>query len=108
MKKLLFGVIATVMVSGLLLGSMGSDAFALSSQGADKGEAKGCDNGKAKNNPHCGTDQCDITQTYYFDGDGDGLGAGAGFSCEQLSNNTTGYVPNNNDCDDTDPTNALC
>ena len=49
---------------------MGFDVFALSDKEAENGKAKGCANGEAKNNPHCGQDQCDSNLTCYFDEDG--------------------------------------
>lgn len=55
MMILLFAIISTVMVSGLLLGSIGTDAFATKDD--NNGKAKGCvnsNNDKQKvQNPHC-------------------------------------------------------
>jgi hypothetical protein len=100
MQRLLFGVIATVMVSGLLLGSMGSDVFALSEKGAEKGQAKSCNDdnpGKAKNNPHC-LPTCDEPLAWYWDDDGDGWGAGDPvLSCDSPGDK---YVNQDGDCDD--------
>ena len=104
MKKLLFGVIATVMVSGLLLGSMGSSVFALSEQGAEKGKAKGCNNdnpGQAKNNPHC--DQappCDKV-TLHQDSDGDGFGNETIESDNFCVDEDPLWIDDISDCDDT-------
>jgi hypothetical protein len=105
MKKLLFGVIAAFMVSGLLLGSMGSDVFALSAKGAEKGEARGCNDGeddnpgKATNNPHCEVEPPCEEQFWYQDNDGDGYGAGnTVFACEA----PPGYVAKPGDCNDND------
>ncbi len=56
MKKLLFVIISTIMISGLLLGSMNSSVYA---EHTDKpGKSKGCDNASEKakgieKNPHC-------------------------------------------------------
>jgi hypothetical protein len=101
MKKLLFGVIATVMVSGLLLGSMGSDVFALSEKGAEKGQAKGCNDnnpGQAKNNPHCETiDQCTDPVIAYHDGDRDGFGDPFHTETQCIGEE---WVADNTDCDD--------
>jgi hypothetical protein len=103
MKKLLFVIISTVMVSGLLLGSMGSDVFALS----EKGQAKGCDPanpGQAKNNPHCDQEPpCDKV-TLYQDRDADGFGNSSITSGSFCVDEDPLWVVNNTDCDDTKAT----
>lgn len=45
-----------ILLSGMLGFGFSPDAFALSSQGEANGQAKGCQNGTAKNNPHCNGD----------------------------------------------------
>ncbi|MFB5619821.1 MAG: hypothetical protein ACE5RC_01635 [Nitrosopumilus sp.] len=62
MNKSLFVVISTVMISGLLLGSMGPSVFADVDPENNPGNANGCtksnqDKGQAKyKNPHCEID----------------------------------------------------
>ncbi|HEY5735758.1 MAG TPA: hypothetical protein VIS47_04290, partial [Nitrosopumilus sp.] len=56
MKKLLFVVISTIMISGLLLGGIDSNVFATKDD--NNGKAKGCENASTKSkgiekNPHC-------------------------------------------------------
>lgn len=66
--------------------------------GIDNGdENEGCKNNP---NPNCGNETCTTPTTWYEDADGDGLGNpnNTQNDCEQ----PTGFVDNNDDCDDTD------
>ncbi len=105
-------MLSTVMVSGLLLGSMGSDVFASGQEkGNDKDKGnedhgkKGCETateasqGKTKN-PHCVDEEppC-VLSPWWPDTDGDGLGDPSGqiiFACTP----PVGFVDNDDDTDD--------
>lgn len=118
MKKFLFAAIAAVMVSGLLLGSIDSNAFATKED--NPGKAKGCDNAnneKMKDrNAHCDSaTECTEFVFWYLDADGDGLGdiEVRILSCidgTDLPTPPSGavWVMNADDCDDDDISIGLC
>ncbi|MCJ8305570.1 MAG: hypothetical protein HRU07_00805 [Nitrosopumilus sp.] len=100
-------VITAIMVSGLLLGSMGTSVFA-DVANDNPGQARGCDNANANGkdkvkdkNPHCDSEPCDLI-IWYFDNDGDGLGDPSGPQQSACDQPTGSWVSNNNDCDDDD------
>ncbi len=115
MAYILTLMLSTVMVSGLLLGSMGSDVFASGQEkGNDGGEGKvdhgknGCETateasqGKTKN-PHCVDEEppCNDPIVWWPDTDGDGLGDATKspmVACTQ----PVGFVSNSDDPDDGD------
>ena len=105
-------MLSIVMVSGLLLGSMGSDVFASGQgKGSDEGKGnedhgkKGCenanDNAKVKEkNPHCvDNEPCDPV-IWYQDIDGDGFGDPNSSRAGDVCNQPVGFVADDTDCDD--------
>jgi len=83
-------MLSIVMVSGLVLGSIGSDVFASGQgKGSDEGKGKGdhgqegCDNANAKSkacekNPHTGNEEC-LVADEFADCDNDGIDNGVDF-----------------------------
>ena len=108
MKNLLFVIVASVMMTGLLVGSIDSNVYATKDD--NNGKSKGCDNANEKskgieNNPHCSKSSCEEPIAWYVDSDGDGWGSLAmppTVSCTEPEEGQWTDIPG--DCNDFDGT----